>query len=128
MRTIALTAAALLLAVCPVFAHSVTGTASWYGPGFEGRKQANGKPFRSRGVSAAMRAFPLGSRVRITSLRTHRHVDLTITDRGPYVPGRIVDLSQGAARRLGMEHDGIGRVRVERIGAHGKAKARIAHR
>ena len=90
------------------------GIASYYGPGFEGRETASGRIFDSSEMVAAHRTLPLGTRVRVTNLENKRRVVLRIIDRGPYVgPETIIDVSQGAARRLGFIRDGRVRVRVE---------------
>ncbi len=90
------------------------GIASYYGPGFEGRETASGRIFDSREMVAAHRSLPLGTRVRVTNLENKRSVVVRIIDRGPYVSREtIIDVSQGAARRLGFIKDGRVRVRVE---------------
>jgi len=87
--------------------------ASWYGREFHGRRTASGEIFDQHALSAAHPTLPLGSRVRVTSLTTGESVDVRITDRGPFVKGRTLDLSYGAARRLRMLEQGTGRVRIE---------------
>src|SRR5262249_51640942 len=94
-------------------ARSSIGTASWYGQEFDGRRTASGAVFDQDGLSAAHRSLPLGTRVRVTNLANGRSVALRITDRGPFVKGRALDLSYGAARRLHMVHQGTGKVRIE---------------
>jgi rare lipoprotein A len=89
------------------------GHASWYGPGFHGKKTASGESFDQNEFTAAHRTLPLGSKVRVTNLTNHKSVDVEINDRGPYVAERIIDLSRAAARELGMLEDGLTRVRVE---------------
>jgi rare lipoprotein A len=100
---------------CAVATPAVTpiGTASWYGPGFEGQRTARGERFDPARLTAAHRWLPLGTLVRITHLATHRQVVVTITDRGPYVPGRFLDLSRAAAHRLGMIKGGLAKVKLE---------------
>jgi len=88
------------------------GKASWYGPGFEGRKTASGERYDSSDLTAAHRELPFGSKVRVTNLENGRSVVVEINDRGPYKPGRVIDLSKGAARRLGMVEDGVVRVTI----------------
>jgi rare lipoprotein A len=92
------------------------GLASWYGGSLHGRRTASGERFDQDGLTAAHRSLPLGTRVRVTNLENGRSVIVTVTDRGPFVRGRIIDLSRGAARRLGILRAGTARVRVERIG------------
>jgi rare lipoprotein A len=89
------------------------GHASWYGPGFHGKKTASGDIFDQNNFTAAHRTLPLGSRVRVTNLANDKSVDVEINDRGPYVGGRVIDLSQAAARALGMVEDGLTQVRIE---------------
>lgn len=89
--------------------------ASWYGPGFQGRRTASGGIFNDNGMTAASRTLPLGSRVRVINLRDGRSVVVRINDRGPYIRGRGIDLSERAAERLGIARRGIARVRVERL-------------
>jgi rare lipoprotein A len=94
-----------------------TGIASYYGSWFEGRPMANGRPFRNDAMTAASRTFGLGSQIRVCTIRYRRCVSLTVTDRGPYVRGRVIDVTRAAARRLGFEHDGIAEVTITG-GAH----------
>lgn len=86
------------------------GIASWYGPGFHGRPMANGEPYNARKLTIAHRTLPLGKEVHIRNLDNGKTVIVEVTDRGPYIPGRIVDLSQEAAKRLGVT--GLARVEV----------------
>lgn len=88
------------------------GLASWYGSDFHGRKTANGQTYNMYGVSAAHKTLPLGSRVRVTNLENDRSVVLTVNDRGPFVNERILDLSYGAAKKLGTVERGVAKVRV----------------
>ncbi|EJL84902.1 rare lipoprotein A [Polaromonas sp. CF318] len=78
------------------------GTASWYGPRFNGRRTASGERFDMREFTAAHRTLPFGTLVRVHSLVNGREVDVRITDRGPYAGNRIIDLSRAAAEELGM--------------------------
>ena len=91
---------------------SHVAVASWYGPGFEGRKTASGERYDSREMTAAHRSLPLGSHVTVTNLENGKSVRVRINDRGPYVRGRSIDLSRGAARQIGLEKRGVGRVRI----------------
>lgn len=93
----------------------IEGHASWYGPGFVGRKTASGERFDPNALTAAHRTLPLGTKVRVTNLHNGRSVLVTITDRGPYVGRRVLDLSEGAARELRMVNRGIARVLIQRI-------------
>ncbi|WP_027014165.1 septal ring lytic transglycosylase RlpA family protein [Comamonas composti] len=83
------------------------GMASWYGPGFHGRRTASGERFDKQDLTAAHRSFAFGSRVCVRSLSTGKTVVVRINDRGPYAAGRVIDLSQGAAQELGMVGLGI---------------------
>lgn len=78
------------------------GLASWYGPGFHGKTTANGEIFDMYAISAAHKTLPFGTIVRVTDLETGRSLVVRINDRGPFVEGRIIDLSFGAARLLGL--------------------------
>lgn len=87
--------------------------ASWYGTSFKGQRTASGAVFNPQRLTAAHPTLDLGSQVKVTDLRSGRSVIVQITDRGPYLPGRGIDLSYAAARRLGIVQRGIARVRVE---------------
>jgi rare lipoprotein A (peptidoglycan hydrolase) len=89
--------------------------ASWYGPGFDGHHTSNGNTFHRDELTAASRTLPLGSFARVTNLNDGKSVVVRVNDRGPYVPGRGIDLSQAAAQRVGLLHEGIARVRVARL-------------
>ena len=101
------------------------GTASWYGDYFEGRPTASGEPFNMYDMTAAHLTLPLGTLVRVTNLHNHRSVIVRINDRGPYVDGRIVDLSYNAARVLHFDQQGLQRVRLDVVPRH-KAAATLA--
>jgi rare lipoprotein A len=92
------------------------GVASWYGEYFHGRQAANGEIFDMDALTAAHRTMPLGSIVRVVNLTNGKYLHVRITDRGPYVNGRILDLSRAAAVRLGMEQDGTTHVQIEIVG------------
>lgn len=94
-----------------------TGVASWYGKSHHGRTTANGEKFDMEALTAAHRTLPFGTIVKVTNLSNNRSVNVRINDRGPYVAGRIIDLSARAARDLGIADDGIGRVRLEQLPA-----------
>jgi rare lipoprotein A len=91
------------------------GSASWYGPGFHGKKTASGDIFDEGKFTAAHKTLPLGSWVRVTHLNNGKSVEVLINDRGPYVDGRMIDLSHAAARHLGMVESGVAEVRVEPV-------------
>ncbi len=86
------------------------GQASWYGPGFHGKRTASGQTFDSTRLTAAHRSLPLGTKARVTNLENGRVVEVTINDRGPHRRGRILDLSRAAAKQLAM--GGTARVSV----------------
>jgi rare lipoprotein A len=88
------------------------GRASWYGPRFDGLSTASGETFDMNALTAAHRSLPLGSRALVRNLDNGREVVVKINDRGPYVTGRDIDLSYGAARQLHMVPDGIARVEI----------------
>lgn len=88
------------------------GIASYYGRYHHGRQTANGERFNMRAATAASRTLRLGSRVLVRNLGNGREMELRINDRGPYVGGRLIDVSQGAAERLGFRHEGLARVTV----------------
>ena len=83
------------------------GRISLYGAEFAGRKTASGEPFDPGALTMAHRSLPFGTRVRVTTLENQRSVEVVVNDRGPFVPGRIADLSEGAARRIDMIEDGV---------------------
>ena len=139
-----LTSAALLSLVCttPVLASTrytrhfeshhpaavEVGIASWYGygPWHPGRRTASGERLNPQAMTCAHRTLPLGSVVRVTDVRTGKDVVLEVNDRGPYGRGRIVDLSEGAARELGIRKKGVTLVRLEVVsepGVQGKPTA-----
>ncbi len=89
------------------------GTASWYGSYFQGRATASGEPYDMYDLTAAHPTLPLGSWVRVTNLRNGRAVVVRINDRGPIIPGRIIDLSYNTARVLQFESKGLQRVRLD---------------
>lgn len=92
------------------------GLASWYGPGFHGNLTANGEIFDQDAMTAAHRTLPLPSRARITRMDTGQSIMVRINDRGPYIDGRVLDLSRAAAEALGFVEDGLIEVRIEALG------------
>ncbi len=86
------------------------GVASWYGPGFHGNRTANGEVYDMYGVSAAHKTLPFGTIVKVVDLETGRSVVVRINDRGPFIKGRIIDLSYGAAQELRMVEKGLAKV------------------
>jgi len=102
-----------LIVSAKVVGDAQVGIASYYGGKFHGRKTANGERFDMNALTAAHKTLPLGTKVRVTHVRTGKSVVVRINDRGPYVKGRVIDLSRRAARELGMIHSGVAKVRVE---------------
>ena len=99
-----------------IIANSFSGRASWYGPGFHGRRTANGEVFNQHALTAAHPSLSFGTRVRVTNLNNGRSVVVRINDRGPYSGGRVIDLSTAAARSLNMIRSGVARVKVTVLG------------
>jgi rare lipoprotein A len=100
----------------PADAHPIviqTGTASWYGPPYHNRRGSNGQIYNMHAMTAAHRTFPLGSVVRVTNLKTGNAALVRITDRGPFIQGRILDLSLAAAKKVDVWKAGVAQVRVE---------------
>ena len=91
------------------------GTASWYGRNFEGKETASGEKYHMYDMTAASLTLPLGSHVKVTNLRNGKSVVVRINDRGPIVPGRIIDLSYGAAQALSFRQRGLQRVRLDLV-------------
>jgi rare lipoprotein A (peptidoglycan hydrolase) len=89
------------------------GVASWYGPDHNGRVTASGAIFDANKLTAAHRSLPFNTEVKVTNLRNGKSVNVVINDRGPAVRGRAIDLSEQAARRLGMTRKGLAPVRIE---------------
>src|SRR5260370_31083288 len=89
------------------------GTAAWYGEYFEGKPTASGEPFNMYDLTAAHPTLPLGTLVKVTNLRNRRTVVVRINDRGPIVPGRIIDVSYSAAKVLKFQGQGVQRVRLD---------------
>jgi len=97
------------------------GIASWYGEDFHGRLTANGEIYDMDAISAAHPTMPMPSYARVTNLENGRSIIVRVNDRGPYAPGRIIDLSTGTAKALGTYGQGLARVRVEYVGRAGLA-------
>jgi len=116
---------ALLAVVAPVafgkvdLGRSQQGVASLYSDAFHGRRTASGERYDKTALTAAHKTLPLGTEVRVTRIKTGDSVVVRINDRGPFVKGRIIDLSRRAARELGMIKKGVVKVRVEVISRPG---------
>ena len=92
--------------------YSEVGIASWYGPGFHGKLTANGETYNQKAMTAAHKTLPLPTLVKVENLENGKSVVVRVNDRGPYSKGRIIDLTEVAARRLGMIDKGTAKVRV----------------
>jgi len=97
--------------------HEQRGIASWYGPKFHGRQTANGERYDMHGLTAAHRTLPFDTWVQVTNLDNGRSVDLRINDRGPFIKGRVIDVSYAAAQELEMVGPGIAQVAIRVLGA-----------
>lgn len=97
-------------------AQVASGKASWYGPKFHGRPTASGEKFNQNAMTAAHRHLPFGTRVKVTNMNNGRSVVVRINDRGPFIGGRIIDLSAAAARTLGLIQSGVAPVSLQILG------------
>lgn len=100
--------------------HTQAGIASYYHDRFHGRKTASGARYNKNALSAAHKFLPLGSKVKVTDTRTGRSVVVKINDRGPFVKGRVIDLSRAAAQEIGLTKKGLTKVKVEVLEVPGK--------
>lgn len=113
----------ILLLSVGVYAQSQTGKASFYADKFEGRTTASGEKYKHSKLTAAHKTLPFGTKVKVTNLANNQEVEVVINDRGPYVDGRIIDLSKSAAEKLGFINLGLADVKMEVIDAgDGKGK------
>jgi rare lipoprotein A len=106
--------AAALLSVSTA-AYAQCGGASWYGPGFNGKRAASGEIFNENAMTAAHRSLPFGTKLQVTDQLTGKHINVTINDRGPYHGKRIIDLSKAAASQLGFRNRGTTSVCIEQL-------------
>lgn len=97
--------------------YTAEGLASWYGPGFHGRKTANGEIYDQYAISAAHKSLPLPCYIHVTNLENGRTLVVRVNDRGPFVGDRLLDLSYGAAARLGIVEHGVVRIKIDLINA-----------
>jgi len=102
------------------------GVASWYGKKFHGKKTSNGEVYNMYGISAAHKTFPMNTIVKVTNLENQKTVILRINDRGPFVNSRIIDLSYGAAKKVGSDIKGLTKVRLEVLGFNGSISSNIS--
>jgi rare lipoprotein A len=100
--------------------HTQAGVASYYHDRFHGRKTASGARYNKNSLSAAHKSLPLGSKVKVTDSRTGKSVVVKINDRGPFVKGRVIDLSRAAAQQIGLTKKGLAKVKVEVLEVPGK--------
>lgn len=100
--------------------------ASWYGPKFNGRPTSSGERFDMYAMTCAHKKFPFGTRLRVTNPDNKRSVVVTVNDRGPFIPGRDLDLSYGAAKKIGLVEKGVGKVRIEHLGRDMRYVKRIS--
>ena len=91
------------------------GTASWYGPGFHGRRTASGERFNSGAMTAAHRSLPFGTKLRVVNEKNGRSVVVRVNDRGPFARNRIIDLAKGPAQELGLTSTGTAYVSLHRV-------------
>ncbi len=106
----------LFIGMTPLLqAYEEEGIASWYGPAFQGNKTANGEIFDTEKLTAAHKTLPFGTVVKVTNLNNGQTVMVRINDRGPYVDGRVIDLSRKGAEAIGMISSGTAPVRVETV-------------
>ena len=100
----------------------IRGQASWYGPGFHGKKTASGEIFDQSRLTAAHKTLPLGTKAKVTNLENGNTVEVEINDRGPYVGDRVIDLSRAAANALGFVDSGLTLVRIEPLYQEGSSE------
>jgi rare lipoprotein A len=110
------------------FAHTETGVASWYGPGFDGKKTANGERFDKRELTAAHRTLQMPSMVKVTNLDNGNSVIVRVNDRGPFSKSRVIDVSERAAELLGFKNHGTARVRLDVLEEESRIVADMARR
>ena len=116
-----------LTLICSLWAQTQSGKASFYADKFEGRTTASGEKYRHNKLTAAHKTLPFGTKVRVTNSANNKSVEVVINDRGPYVDGRIIDLSKLAAEQLDFINQGLADVTVEVIDAgDGKGKTQPA--
>ena len=107
-----------MLVVCPAYAQQYEGLASYYGPGFHGRRAADGSIYNMYQFTCAHKKLPFGTRLKVTNKKNGKSIIVTVTDRGPYIKGRIVDLSVAAAKEIDMLRSGVAPVEIEVLTEH----------
>ena len=108
------------------YSYNKVGIASWYGPGFDGKLTANGEVYDQDLLTAAHKTLPMPSLARVTNLENGRSVVVRVNDRGPFAPGRIIDMSERGAKLLGFHKNGITKVRVQILAEESKILAAAA--
>lgn len=121
MKRSLLSLACVFFSIQLILAQTQTGKASFYADKFEGSPTASGEKYRHSKATAAHKTLPFGTKVKVTNLGNNESVEVTINDRGPYVDGRIIDLSRSAAEKLGFINQGLADVRIEVVD-HGDLK------
>ena len=114
---------ALLALVTGCASSTSDGLASYYADKYQGRKTANGETFDTTRLTAAHRTLPFGTRVRVTNVVNGKSVVVRVNDRGPFVAGRVIDLSAAAAKQLDMLRAGVVKVKLEVVGTNSLASA-----
>jgi rare lipoprotein A len=110
------------------FNRTETGVASWYGPGFHGKRTANGEVYDENGLTAAHKTLPMPAMVRVTNLENGRSIQVRVNDRGPFEAGRVIDMTRRGAQLLGFINQGTARVRVDIMPEESQQLAALASR
>jgi rare lipoprotein A len=118
-RSLAIASTAIFALIGPMLTDAAafrqSGVGSYYGPKFHGKKTASGEKFNQNAMTAAHKTLAFGSKLRVTNIANGRSVIVRVNDRGPFIRGRIVDVSTIAARQLGMVGRGVARVRIQKL-------------
>lgn len=124
LKTLLIAVVSICFGATEAQAQTLEGKASFYGKGFHGRRAADGSIYNMYEMTCAHKTLPFGTRLRVTNKVNGKSVIVKVTDRGPYVRGRIVDLSVAAAQQLDMVHSGVVSVKVEILGKGMDVEAR----
>jgi rare lipoprotein A len=114
-RAVSVALCAAVLAASSTAAYAQCGGASWYGPGFHGKRAASGETFNENAMTAAHRSLPFGTKLRVTDQNSGKSIQVVINDRGPFHGKRIIDLSKAAASELGFRNRGVTSVCIEKM-------------
>ena len=114
-KAVLVAACTAALALIPTAAYAQCGGASWYGPGFNGKRAASGEIFNENAMTAAHRTLPFGTKLQVTDQRSGKSIQVVINDRGPFHGKRIIDLSKAAATELGFRNRGVTSVCIEAL-------------